>query len=100
MIDTMIDVRDRSTELVDQFTAELDALVNKHVPTILDNAEYAAVTSALMIALNRELARCAAAFGATHGVLPDQIIDLVGTQFQINYAKCLEALSVSNGRLN
>jgi 16S rRNA C1402 N4-methylase RsmH len=85
-------ITERSSDLVAQYTAELDAFVNGLVPSLLDNAEYAARTSALMIALNRELARCAAAFGEVHGVHPEAMIQLVVVQFSKNFSIALDAM--------
>jgi hypothetical protein len=85
-------VTERSSELVEQYTAELETFVNGLVPPFLDNAEYAARTSALLIALNRQLARCAAAFGEVHGVTPEQMTSLVGSQFAKNFRTALDAV--------
>lgn len=82
----------RSSDLVDEYTAQLDTFVNGLVPPFLDNAEYAARTSALMIALNRELARCAVAFGQTHQIAPETMIELVTGQFAKNMAVCASAV--------
>lgn len=82
----------RSTELVEEYTDHLTSFVNGLVPPFLDNAEYAARTSALMIALNRQLGRCATAFGEAHGVSPEQMIELVVAQFVKNMAVCAEAV--------
>lgn len=83
---------DRSQDLTQQYTVDLDAYVNEHVPITLDNAEYAARCSALMIALNRQLARCAVAFGESNNVTPEAIKTLVGGQFMRNYRMCLDAI--------
>lgn len=85
-------ITQRSTDLVAEYTRLLDQFVNQLVPPVLDNAEYAARTSALMIAVNRELARCAAAFGETHGVDPEQMIRLVIGQFTKNFSIALDAM--------
>jgi hypothetical protein len=82
----------RSADLVEEYTGHLTAFVDNLVPTTLDNAEYAARTSALMIAINRQLARCATAFGEAHGVAPEQIVELVVAQFAKNMAVCAEAV--------
>jgi hypothetical protein len=84
-------VHARSSDLVDDYTAQLDTFADGLLPPFLDNAEYAARTSALMIALNRQLARCAAAFGEVHGVSPDDMATLVGSQFDKNYRIALDA---------
>ena len=82
----------RSTDLVEEYTDHLTRFTNQLVPVFLDNAEYAARTSALMIALNRQLARCATAFGGAHGVGPEQMIELVVGQFAKNMALCGAAM--------
>jgi 16S rRNA C1402 N4-methylase RsmH len=82
----------RSAELVEEYTAKLDAYVDVLIPSLLDNAEYAARTSALMIALNRELARCAVAFGAAHEILPEAIVEVVVAGFVKNLAICSNAI--------
>lgn len=88
----MADITARSADLVDDYTAKLDAFTNDIVPVFLDNAEYAARTSALMIALNRQLARCAVAFGETHRIDPETMIQLVTAQFVKNMAVCASAI--------
>lgn len=82
----------RSSDLVDEYTRRLNNYTDGLVPPFLDNAEYAARTSALMIALNRQLARCAVAFGEAHGVSPEQMIELVTGQFAKNMAVCSAAV--------
>lgn len=82
----------RSSDLVEQYTGRLNDFTNGLVPPFLDNAEYAARTSALMIAFNRQLARCATAFGDAHGVSPEQMIELVTAQFAKNMAMCASAV--------
>lgn len=85
-------VAGRSSDLTAEYTQKLDAFVNDLVPPMLSNAEYAARTSALMIALNRELARCAAAFGSAHQVDADTMIQLVTGQFNNNYFRANSAV--------
>jgi hypothetical protein len=82
----------RSADLVEEYTAKLDEFVTALVPPFLDNAEYAARTSGLMIALNRQLARCAAAFGEVHGVTPEAMASLVAGQFSRNFQTALGAV--------
>lgn len=89
---TISDITARSSDLVDDYTAQLDAFTNEIVPVFLDNAEYAARTSALMIAFNRQLARCAVAFGNTHQIDPEEMIRLVTQQFLKNMAICASAV--------
>lgn len=82
----------RSSDLTEEYTRRLGNFTDGLVPPFLDNAEYAARTSALMIALNRQLARCATAFGEVHGVSPEQMINLVVAQFAKNMSVCASAM--------
>lgn len=89
-------VAERSSDLVEDYTARLETVIAGLMSTntsIISNAEYAARTSALMIALNRQLARCAAAFGEVHGVAPDEMTKLVEAQFGNNFRRCLDAVA-------
>ena len=90
--DAISAVAERSSDLTEEYTRQLDEFVNTLVPPMLSNSEYAARTSALMIALNRELARCAAAFGEVHGVTPEQMTSLIGSQFARNFETSLAAV--------
>jgi hypothetical protein len=81
-----------SGDLAEQYTDELNAFVDKLVPPILDDMEYAARCSALLIALNRQLARCASAFGLANGVEQAAIRAIVLGQFDRNYRLCLDAI--------
>lgn len=90
MTDTMSNaVLERSSDLTEQYTDELNAFVEQRVPMALDNTEYAARCSGLMIALNRQLARCAAAFGEANEVPPESIRTLVMGQFSRNFGICI-----------
>ena len=98
MTDTVAEiVAERSADLVHEYTVALDDFVNRLVPPTLSNAEYAARCSGLMIALNRQLARCAAAFGEANGVGPDMMMKLVAGQFTRNYSICLDAVHAEAG---
>jgi hypothetical protein len=99
MNEALENVADQATSMVETVSAELDRFVNERVPCILTNAEYATATSALMISLNRQLARCAAAFGEAQGIDPNEMIQLVAAQFDRNYARCLDVIRHGNGRL-
>lgn len=88
-------VKARSSDLVDEYTATLTEFANGLVPPYLDNAEYAARTSALMIALNRQLARCAVAFGEAHQVDPEAMLQLVAAPKD---GACANALSLGARR--
>ena len=90
--DTITEILNRTNVLVEDYTTRFDELVNAMVPRTLSNEEYAARCGALMIALNRELARCAATFGEAHEIEQGTIVLLVGTQFTKNYAMCLDAI--------
>lgn len=82
----------RADTLSLDYTQRFDELVNQMVPKTLANDEYAARCAALMIALNRELARCAATFGEVHEIESESMLMLVGMQFQKNYGICLDVL--------
>lgn len=85
-------IQERSAELTDEYARRLDEFVNEIVPPVLGNAEYAARCSALLIALGRQLARCAASFGEVHRIDQAQMIDVVTAQFRRNYAISIAAL--------
>lgn len=90
--DVIEGITERTDELADDYTRDLSEFVDKLVPTTLDNAEYAARCSALMIALNRNLARCAASFGEVHQVATEEMVQLVAAQFSRYHVLCLNAL--------
>ena len=92
MTDTQSDVRERAGLLTDDYAQKLDAFVDELVPPVLDNAEFAARCSALLIALNRQLARCAASFGEVHLVSPEAMEALVFGQFRRNFRISHDAL--------
>lgn len=94
------DIVERSSNLTDDYTERLDAFVNGLVPAMLSDAEYAARTSAVMIALNRQLARCAIAFGDVHGVTPEAMTTLVHGQFARNLKTCLAAVQGQGTTIN
>jgi hypothetical protein len=85
-------VQDRAKELTDSYSQMLDKFVNDLIPPTLENAEFAARCSALLIALNRQLARCAASFSGVHHVEPDEMVNLVFGQFHRNFRISLSAL--------
>lgn len=85
-------IGERAEALKAEYTEKLDAFTNEIVPPMLSNSEYAARCSALMTALNRELARCAASFGEVHGVDPEEMQTLVVLAFRRNFAICHAAL--------
>lgn len=82
----------RSSLLTAEYSLKLTELVNATLPEMLDNAEYAARTSALMVALNRELARLAATCGESQEIDPDTMMELVSKQFVNNFGRCLTVI--------
>jgi hypothetical protein len=85
-------VQDRATELSEEYSQRLDEFVNDIIPPVLMNDEYAARCSALLIAINRQLARCAASFGEVHQVSAEEMTNLVVGQFVRNFRISREAL--------
>jgi hypothetical protein len=85
-------IKERSADLVEEYSVALTAFIDKLVPSMLTNSEYAARCSALLIALNRQLARCAAAFGEVHGIDPQEVMKLIAEQFSQNHIRALNAL--------
>jgi hypothetical protein len=90
---------DRVNELVDAYGRELDAWANERVPKLISNGEYAARSAAIMIALNRELARVAVAFGEAHDVGPGEVADLILSAFVKNHRLALQAVQPIEGVL-
>lgn len=90
----------RAEELKADYTQRLDAFANELVPPALSNSEYAARCSALLTALNRELARCAASFGEVHQIDPEDMQTLVVMQFRRNFAHCHAALEGAGEKVN
>ena len=86
------EILDRSAQLSQDYSEHLDGIIDAMVPKTLSNEEFVSRCTALMIALNRELARCAAAFGETHEIEPELMMQLVGAQFVKNYGVCLAAI--------
>lgn len=99
MTDTPTDVQERSSELVEEYAQKLDAFVNELIPSVLDNPEFAARCSALLIALNRQLGRCAAAFGGVYEVSNEEMRELVFGQFDRNFRIALSALGGQGKRV-
>lgn len=92
MSDIIQGVQDRASILVDDYSRRLDEFVNELVPPVLMNDEYAARCSALLIALNRQLARCAASFGEVHEIEESEMLNLVFSQFHRNFRISLATL--------
>lgn len=82
----------RADELVEAYTRELTEWMDGKLPTILGNAEYGSRCAAVMIALNRQLGRIAAACGETQNVQPDIMADLVVSQFMKHHLQSISAL--------
>jgi hypothetical protein len=85
-------IQARASDLTDEYSQKLDAFVNELIPPVLANDEYAARCAALMIALNRQLARCAASFGEVHKIGSVEMTNLVFGQFSRNFRISCEAL--------
>lgn len=85
------DFNAHTAELADNFTNELGSWLRERLPILMSNSEFAATSSALMIALNRKLADAVVAFGETHGVDPAELDLLVIQMFQKNHVFALEA---------
>jgi uncharacterized protein (DUF2267 family) len=92
-----IDMRQvRHADLVDEYTAEMTKWADSKVPPILNNADYADRTSALMIALTRQFARAAAAFGEAHQVDPEKVAEAVVKMFANDHVQALTAIRIGN----
>ena len=84
-------------EKIEEVSADLTQFVNERVIPGMPDTEFVSVCSALMIALNRQLARCAASFGEVNGVDQDTMTTLVRGQFDNHYAQALAALRQPQG---
>lgn len=96
--DMLMDHVARSGALAEDFTIKLDELLNRMVPTTLDNDEYVARCAGMMIAFNRSMARCATAVGETLEISPQEMADIVGKQFARNYNLCLQVVHEHAGQ--
>lgn len=85
-------LQEASEDMTARFTRELSEFMRERLPTTLSDAEFAAASSGMMIALNRQLATCAAAFGETHQVNPQALKKIVKAQFDNNLARALDTL--------
>jgi hypothetical protein len=81
----------RTSDLVDQYDDEFRKLVDGKIVLTLTNDEYAARTAALLISLNRQLSRAAAAFAGSNGVSDEEMLAMVMAQFTSNFAKATAA---------
>jgi hypothetical protein len=85
-------LQQRSLDLTNQFTSELGDYCDQRVPPLLSNSDYAASASALLIALTRQLGRCAAAFGRVNNQPDDDVRTLVIRMFNNNFDRSLDAM--------
>lgn len=83
----------RSIALTEEYSNELEAYVDERVPPVLDNTEYAARCSSLLIALTRQLARAAAAMGQANGQDELEVRTVVMGMFNRNYDRALKSLA-------
>lgn len=81
-----------TTEAIDKFTDDLGDWIRERVHPGLPNEEFVAVCSGMMIALNRELATCAAAFSRVNGVDELSVDKLVESQYRSNRMRATAAL--------
>ena len=87
-------MQQHTSGLVEAYTAEITEWADAKVPPILTNAEYAARTSALLIALSRQLGRAAAAFGEAQSVSADEVGELVVSMFAKHHTQSLQAIEI------
>jgi hypothetical protein len=85
-------LQSRAIALTNQFTNELGEYCDAHVSPLLSNAEYAASCSSLLIALSRQLGRCAAAFGKANMQSEEDVRTLVFRMFNKNYDIAMAAI--------
>jgi hypothetical protein len=86
-------IRAITDDMTAQYTEELEAWVRERIPESLTDPQFAARSSALMIAIGRQLAAIAAAFGETHLVPSDEVAKLVMGQFRKNHAIAIAAIA-------
>lgn len=83
-------LRTVTSDMTERFTEELGAFVRERIPSSMTDQAFAAASSSLMIALNRQLAATAVAFGETHRVDPEDVKKLVLVQFRNNHTRALK----------
>lgn len=88
-------MKEKVAELTAEYTRELGEICDAKVPKVIGNSEYAARTSALMIALVRQTARAAAAFGEAQGQDGDAVGALILALFTKNHIEALQAIEMS-----
>jgi len=86
----------RVSDLTDDYTKELAEWTDGKVPPLTSNPEYAARTSALMIALSRNLARAAAAFGESQNVEAEEVVAMVVKMFVTNHLSAIQTIDATN----
>jgi hypothetical protein len=86
------DFQQRSIELTNEYTAELTKYCDDRVPPMLDNAEYAARCSALLISMTRQLGRCAAAFAKANNQDQQDVAVMIARMFNKNHQQAIDAL--------
>lgn len=82
-------LQEHTSDLVDEYTGELGLWLDSKVPPILLNGEYAARTSALLIALSRQIGRVAAAFGSAQNVDDEEVGKMCVAMFTKHQAEAL-----------
>jgi hypothetical protein len=92
-------IKRMTSDLVDKYDGEISRLVDAKIVLTLPNDEYAARTSALLISLNRQLSRAAAAFAGSNGISDEEMLAMVMAQFTSNFAKAT-AVAAPNSLLN
>jgi hypothetical protein len=88
-------MQDKVQELSLAYSKEIGAWCDDKVPPILGNADYAARTSALVIALTRELARAAAAYGEAQDQDSETVGGLILALFTKNHIQALETIEAA-----
>lgn len=85
----------RVQELSLAYSKEIGAWCDAKVPKILGDADYAARTAALVIALTRELARAAAAFGEAQKQDSEAVGGMILALFTKNHIQALDTIEAA-----
>lgn len=85
-------VKSKTSDLVDQFDKEFGDLIDGKINPLMPNLEYAALSAALLISVNRQLARIAAAFGDSQQIDHQVVAEMVVSQFSKNFSMACGAL--------
>ncbi len=72
-----------------RLTNELGVWVKTQIPPLLSDKEFAQVSAGLLIAMSRKIAECAVAFGETHRVPPNEVLDMIAKMVTSNHAIAL-----------